>query len=80
MKEYEERKIPKKVAISITCNKCGNTKKLSDIWDEYEFQSFSITFGYGSLFDDQKWEFDICDTCLADFVKTFKHSPDINGV
>jgi hypothetical protein len=81
MKEYEEIKVTKKVTIGITCNKCGKSKKISeDGWEYGEFQSFSLSFGYGSMFDEQRWKFDICETCLTDFVKTFKHPPDIYEV
>ncbi|WP_413306303.1 hypothetical protein AA0X95_05500 [Bacillus sp. 1P10SD] len=83
MKEYEEIKVTetKKVATGITCNKCGKSRKISeDGWEFGEFQSFSLSFGYGSIYDEQIWKFDICETCLVDFVNTFKYSPNIYEV
>lgn len=83
MKEYEEiavketRDVPK----SITCNKCGKHKELSGEdyereWQSNEFQTFYCSFGYGSKFDMDRWAFDLCEKCLIDFIRTFKHLPE----
>jgi hypothetical protein len=84
MREYEEieETIKKEIPVSVTCNKCGNSKVL-DGEEDYErqwklekFQSFFLSFGYGSKFDMEDWEFDLCEKCLVDFIRTFKHLPD----
>ena len=81
MKEYKEIKVSKKIPIAITCNKCGKTEKITEYgFEENKYHTFNISFEYGSMYDDQTWKFDICETCLVDFVKTFKHSPDIYEV
>ncbi|SMQ78358.1 hypothetical protein SAMN05444673_3385 [Bacillus sp. OV166] len=81
MKEYKEVNVSKKIATSITCNKCGETEKITEYgFEEDKFHAFNISFGYGSMYDEEKWKFDICERCLVDFVKTFKHSPDIYEV
>ena len=84
MREFEEIEVKtkKEIPISATCNKCGNSKVLEGK-DEYnrqwkleKFQSFLISFGYGSKFDMEDWEFDLCEKCLVDIVRTFKHAPE----
>ena len=78
MKEYDEIQVTKKVLKSITCNKCGESLEISDFgFEQDKFHSFKLPFGYGSGFDEQTWKFDICESCLVDFVKTFKYSPTI---
>jgi len=79
MKEYKEIKVTKKIPAAITCNKCGKTVALTEYGlEENEFHSFNIVFPYGSMFDEERWKFDLCETCLVDFVRTFKHSPGIS--
>lgn len=39
--------------------------------------SLNLSFGYESGFDEERWKFDLCESCLVDFVKTFKYSPTI---
>ncbi|MEH7178286.1 hypothetical protein [Neobacillus vireti] len=81
MKEYQEITVTKNVATSITCNKCGKKEKITEYGFEVnEFHAFNLSFGYPSMYDEQRWKFDIFETCLVDFVKTFKHSPDIYEV
>ena len=67
----EEREIT--IKKSVTCNKCGKT-----IEPTYANDMVSIytDFGYESNFDGEKWSFDICDDCLLEIIKTFKHVPD----
>ncbi len=81
MKQYREIKITKKIPTSITCNKCGRTDQLTEYGLEDElYHSFNISFSYGSMYDEEKWKFDLCETCLVEFVKTFKHAPGISEV
>ena len=83
MKEYEEviveklKEIPK----SITCNKCGNSAVLvgTEVEREIEsnaFQTIHLNFNYGSKFDLEHWRFELCEDCLDEFVKSFKHPPE----
>ena len=81
MKEYEEIQVTKKVLKSITCNKCGKSKEITDFgFEQDEFHSLNLSFGYGSGFDEERWKFDLCESCLVDFVKTFKYSPTIINI
>lgn len=69
---------------SITCNKCGKTHELHGEehqreWQAEEFQGFSCSFGYGSKYDMETWSFDLCESCLKEFVNTFKIKPSGYG-
>lgn len=82
--EYVEVKEEKTLPLEVTCNKCGITKKLkgenpNDTNREFEsnmFQEFSISFGYGSKFDSDWWNFDLCEGCLVEIVRSFEHLPE----
>ena len=83
MKEYEEIVVEevKEIPKSITCNKCGKRSELSGSkherdWELNLYQYFYCHFGYGSKFDMDTWEFDLCEKCLIDFIRTLKHLPD----
>lgn len=78
-KKLLETKVVEEYHITeVVCNKCGCTSgKLQDD-DSYaanEFQEFGTYFGYGSRFDMERWSFDLCEDCLVELIKTFKHSP-----
>lgn len=66
----------------LTCNKCGVTAMVSgdsleSLSASHQFQSFVMNFGYGSNFDEETWSFDLCESCLEEFVSTFKIEPDV---
>lgn len=82
-RRYEEREevIKSSVAISVTCNNCGESKErdfegeyeeyADDLWDG-EYQSFYIAWGYASDHDTEEWRFDLCQKCIKDIVSKFK--------
>ena len=81
MRDFQEIKVTGFLPSKVTCNKCGTSKELTG--DEYErewqsnkFQSMHNSFGYGSSFDNEIWRYDLCEECLVEIVKTFKHLPD----
>ncbi|MED3562401.1 hypothetical protein [Bacillus xiapuensis] len=84
--EVEVKKIEKKVVSKkIICNKCGGFHELKENGNWYEsdvelfandIHNISLGFGYGSKFDTEHWNFDLCDNCLEDVIKTFKYVPD----
>ena len=81
MKEYEEIKVVREMLKTVTCNKCGQSVSLKGPGDERdyktnEFHAFNIAFGYPSKFDEERWKFDLCENCLVEFIKSFKHSPE----
>jgi hypothetical protein len=79
-KEYIIRKL-EYIDESVICNKCGKEEVLSGEKFQREvqsnkFQSFDCSFGYGSNYDMENWEFDLCEDCLEEIVKSFKIVPD----
>lgn len=60
--------------VEIICNKCGD-KDTEEDYDHERFQELSMSFGYGSRYDSEHWSFDLCDQCITDLIKTFKHVP-----
>lgn len=76
MEEVSEHKLTE-----ICCNKCGTKSEIhyegihEADFSVNEYQTFSTYFGYGSRFDNERWEFDLCEDCLVELIKTFKYSP-----
>ena len=71
------------VTVDVICNRCGNT-----CMDEYK-QNYEglieahICGGYGSKIGDEfQFEFSLCESCLLELFKTFKHNPlkDYNSI
>lgn len=55
-------KVNKEFSDKILCDFCGRKFKcFMDVC--FEGAHFVLTFGYPSKFDDERWEFDICDEC-----------------
>lgn len=50
------------------CNKCGCSI--------YYTTEIDIKFSYGSHFDLETWNIELCDSCLEDIVKTFNIVPN----
>lgn len=80
MKIYETKQVTKEVKIpkSMICDKC---EKEIEIYPEHPdngaYTTFQISAGYGSRHDFLSneysgWNFDICDDCTTEFLKTFK--------
>ncbi|AMQ66702.1 hypothetical protein FDG96_gp43 [Bacillus phage Mgbh1] len=81
MRKYIERNVKQRELVGFTCNKCGKSVDLTE--DDFAgnlFHSFKTSFHYGSAFDMETWEFDLCEDCLLDIVKTFKVEPDGVGI
>ena len=53
------------------CNKCGQAKNTTHI---------NISFGYGSKFDTEAWQLNLCDDCLEEFVEKCSYTPQGFGV
>jgi hypothetical protein len=69
---------------TVKCNQCGRIVSINDLDpDPYhinQFHAFEILGGYGSEFDYQKVNFDICDDCLQRMIVTMQVPPDIEQV
>lgn len=79
MREYKSIKqtIEVNVLQNITCNKCGDSSVENDDQTCHErYQTFQTSFGYGSRYDMEAWSFELCEDCLTELVRSFKHVPD----
>lgn len=81
MKEshYKTVTIEKETSYTHTCNNCGKGVNIkSDTSEEWtdDIKNFHVDFGYESHFDGEKWSFDLCEECLVNLIKQFKHVPD----
>jgi hypothetical protein len=76
----EEKTINKTVEIievvstKITCDKCGKEEEYKD-YDATSITPINIDFGYGSKFDTNNWNMDLCDSCIEDFIISLKNPP-----
>ncbi len=71
-KTIEETK-DRVIVTDVLCNKCGTNKG--------EIHNIVIEFGYFSKqHDGQTWDFDLCENCIIEFVKTFKYKPEIKDI
>jgi len=72
MKIYKEKRIKGEVLVDITCDRCG--KSCRDGIDlNFEFATFSATWGYGSKRDTEQWECYLCEECavkIRDFIES----------
>lgn len=59
------------------CNKCG--KKISK--NNYEglnlMHLFKISFKYGSKYDMEQWNYNLCEDCLLELISSFIIPPEI---
>ncbi len=70
----------KNVTDDIICNKCGNSCKDSCDMNYEGLIEASVFGGYASKLGDQvNYEFSLCEDCLIELFKTFKHNPRINN-
>jgi len=76
MRNYTMQPTMQPVEDKITCNKCGKVYDLNEEcleeWQADFMKNFKVSFGYASEYDGQQWEFDCCESCLVEFVKSFK--------
>lgn len=72
--EEKEKTFIEKILVGKKCNKCGSLfdeKNNGYSWNDL-IHHFSISFGYGSFnYDCETWNFDICENCLSELVKSF---------
>ncbi len=58
---------------AVTCNCCGHKISGNDLSYNNTITPLRIDFGYGSKHDTDVWDMDICDSCLENWVGTFKY-------
>lgn len=55
-----------------TCNKCG---KVLDFWDKQENFSINTILGYGTKYDGDSLELDLCCDCMEKLIDECVISP-----
>lgn len=81
MKKVKQAKVKKEIITDIICNKCGDScvtlrsSETNEIMDSEGLIEHEVNFGYYSnhFQDGDRIQFSLCEKCLFDFVKTFKH-------
>jgi len=63
--------------IAMICNKCGKQEDGENIDNWSTIETWQHNFGYGSRFDTDTIEFELCDGCYQEFIDTFKQPPTI---
>ena len=58
------------------CNKCG---KQFDMWDEQEGYAIYTRLGYGSKYDGDHLELDLCCKCMDELIDSCKVGPISEG-
>ncbi|ALS22126.1 hypothetical protein [Paenibacillus naphthalenovorans] len=58
---------------SCVCNKCGDTYTKNKIKDVTSVNAKFVD--YGTMYENQIWNFDMCANCLVEIIKTFKYIP-----
>jgi hypothetical protein len=75
----EQKEITKVVEVvvseSVQCNKCGKECDKGEEFNE-NMNNFYFGFGWGSRYDGETWDFDLCEECLVDIIKSFKVVPN----
>ena len=79
MKKFKETEhvTVQEECIEVQCNSCGKTIKGQDKIAWSDITGVRVSFGFGSVYDMETWEFDLCDHCLADITSKFKIPPTI---
>ncbi len=72
MKTYKHKKVTEVIeeVDTVICNCCGKTEKDPNY---QTITDISISFGYGSSHDGDRWFMDLCDECLENITDSFKY-------
>lgn len=64
--------------VQVVCNRCGKEfhRREGDYCWNARVHQFSVSFGYGSGFDGERWAFDLCEDCLLAVIREFRLVPD----
>jgi len=73
MREYKTIQVSKEVPVRRVCNMCGLEVRPTSIWRDGPYiHEINLRPGYGSIFDMEDIEFDLCDECLHNLMLSFK--------
>ncbi|MBM7716165.1 hypothetical protein MHB50_18765 [Siminovitchia sp. FSL H7-0308] len=71
-----------KIKTSFFCNRCGRYHECEPEDIDFTgnlFHDFHAYFGYSSPFDGDLLEFSLCELCLFEILRDFKHVPKLDG-
>ncbi len=60
------------MARRVICNKCGKSMDMLDIQQKFNLRGVLC---YGSKYDGQKYELDLCCTCMDDLMESCRIAP-----
>lgn len=77
MKSFKTVQTTKEDLTEITCDNCGVISKgskngLHPGMDPY-IDTIPIYWGYGSKYDQELWEIDLCESCIEKILGSIKH-------
>ena len=66
----------------ITCDRCGkrSVKNIVPVGMDPYIDTISVYWGYGSKYDGELWEFDLCEKCIEETLGVIKHSTYNNEI
>ncbi len=83
MKTFETVKTTREELVELSCDKCGLMSKkhgaLPAGVNPY-IDTVSIYFGYGSQYDQDLWEIDLCEKCIENTFGDIKKSVYTNEI
>ncbi len=75
MKNYKKIKSSKIVVDTIFCNMCGEKIEKDKFGYEADYLSIEKTWGFGSEYDNNTHNIDICQKCYKKFIDNLKIKP-----
>jgi hypothetical protein len=75
MRQFEGKEVIVDVEKSCTCNRCGKTYQFGEAKYQDVVNVDAQFVDYGTTYENQKWNFDVCANCLVEWFKSFKHVP-----
>lgn len=82
MKKFQEVTRTEQEATEITCDKCGirSIRNIVPPGVNPYIETIGIHWGYGSKYDQEYWEFDLCEKCIEKTLGSIKHQTFNNEV
>ena len=68
MKSYKKSPCFKQIVAEVQCNRCG---KFLSVEQNLYFEG-KYEWGYGSVYDEEHHEFDLCEPCYTAMIQSFK--------
>jgi hypothetical protein len=63
--------------LTVKCDRCTK-EEIVEHHNVGSITPITIDFGYGSVYDGEKWHFHLCDDCIDDVVKPFHEKIEVD--